>query len=74
MIDGRIRNAIPKSMVIATIALCIVGIIGELYILFIPAIVTGIMIIKGFLKKSELEAERAKMYEGLQALKRGEGQ
>lgn len=74
MIDGRIRNAIPKSMVIATIALCIVGIIGELYILFIPAIVTGIMIIKGYLKKSELEAERAKMYEGLQALKRGEGQ
>jgi len=71
MMDGRIKNAIPKSMIIATIVLCILGAIG-LYFLFIPAVVTGIMIIVGFSKKSQLEAERTQMYEELQALERGE--
>lgn len=71
MMDGRIKNAIPKSMIIATIVLCILG-IGGLYFLFIPAIVTGILIIKGFSKKSELETERARMCEELKALERGE--
>ena len=71
MMDGRIKNAIPKSMIIATIVLCILGAIG-LYFLFIPAIVTGILIIVGFSKKSQLEAERAQMYEELQAMERGE--
>lgn len=71
MMDGRIKNAIPKSMIIATIVLCVLGAIG-LYFLFIPAVVTGILIIVGFSKKSQLEAERAQMYEELQALERGE--
>jgi hypothetical protein len=71
MMDGRIKNATPKSMIIATIVLCILGAVG-LYFLFIPAVVTGIMIIVGFLKKSQLESERAQMYEELQALERGE--
>lgn len=71
MMDGRIKNAISKSMIIATIVLCVLGAIG-LYFLFIPAVVTGILIIVGFSKKSQLEAERAQMYEELQALERGE--
>lgn len=71
MLDGHIKNVIPKSMIIATIILCVLGAIG-LYFLFIPAIVTGILIVVGFSKKSALEMERAKMYEELQALERGE--
>jgi len=71
MMDGRIKNAIPKSMIIATIILCILGIVG-LYFLFIPAVVTGALIIVGVVKKGNLETERQRMYEELQELKRGE--
>jgi len=68
MQDAKIRGAIPKNMIIATIVLCVLGIMG-LYVLFIPAIVTGILIIVGFSKKSELEAERENMYRELDELK-----
>ena len=68
MQDSKIRAAVPKNMIIATIVLCIIGAIG-LYILFIPAIVTGILIIVGFSKKSGLEKEREKMYSELDELK-----
>lgn len=68
MQDAKIRAALPKNMIIATIVLCILGVMG-LYFLFIPAIVTGIFIIVGFSKKSELEAERETMYRELDALK-----
>ncbi len=68
MQDAKIRAAVPKNMIIATIVLCVLGIMG-LYFLFIPAIVTGIMIVVGFSKKSELEAERETMYRELDALK-----
>lgn len=68
MQDAKIRAAVPKNMIIATIVLCIFGVMG-LYFLFIPAIVTGILIVVGFSKKSELEAEREKMYRELDALK-----
>lgn len=68
MQDSKIRAAVPKNMIIATIVLCILGAIG-LYILFIPAIVTGILIIVGFSKKSGLEKEREKMYSELDELK-----
>lgn len=73
MMDGRIKNAIPKNMIIATIILCILGAFG-LYFLFIPAIVTGIMVLVGFSKKSQLEEERARIYEELQELERGSRQ
>lgn len=68
MQDAKIRAAVPKNMIIATIVLCILGVMG-LYFLFIPAIVTGILIVVGFSKKSELEAERETMYRELDALK-----
>lgn len=68
--DGRIKNAVSKPMIIATVILCILGLAG-LYFLFIPAIVTGIIVIVGFSKKSELEAERSRLYEELQQLERG---
>lgn len=68
MMEGRIRNAVPKQWIIATIALCIVGIMG-LYFLFIPAIVTGILVFVGFSKKSELEAERDSMVRTLDQMK-----
>lgn len=68
MQDSKISAAVPKNMIIATIVLCILGAIG-LYILFIPAIVTGILIIVGFSKKSGLEKEREKMYSELDELK-----
>lgn len=71
MIDGRIKNSIPRSMIIATILMCILGTVG-LYFFFIPALVTGIMIVVGFSKKKQLEAERNKMYEELQAMKYGD--
>ncbi len=67
MQDAKIRAAVPKNMIIATIVLCILGIMG-LYFLFIPAIVTGILIVVGFSKKNELEAERETMYRELDAL------
>ncbi len=70
VVDGRIKNAIPKSMIIATIVLCILGSIG-LYLLFIPAVVTGILVFVGFVNKGELETERARMYDELQELERG---
>lgn len=69
-LDGRIKNAVPKSMIIATIVLCIVGLLG-LYIMFIPAVVTGIIVIVGFSKKSDLEAERERLYEELNSLENG---
>lgn len=68
MQDAKIRAAVPKNMIIATVVLCILGVMG-LYFLFIPAIVTGVFIIVGFSKKSELEAERDTMYRELDALK-----
>ena len=71
MIDGRIKNSIPRSMIIVTIVMCILGAVG-LYIFFIPALVTGIMIVVGLSKKKQLEAERNRMYEELQAMKHGE--
>lgn len=71
IMDGRIKNALPKNMIIATVILCILGIIG-LHFLFIPAVLTGILVIAGFVKKGELETERAKLYEALQTLERGE--
>ena len=71
MIDGRIKNSIPRSMIIVTILMCILGAVG-MYIFFIPALVTGIMIIVGFSKKKQLEAKRNQMYEELQAMKHGD--
>lgn len=68
MQDAKIRAAVPKNMIIATIVLCVLGIMG-LYFLFVPAIVTGIMIVVGFSKKSDLEAQRETMYRELDALK-----
>lgn len=68
MMEGRIRNAFPKQWIIATIVLCVIGIMG-LYFLFIPAVVTGIMIFVGFSKKSELEAERDSMIRTLDQMK-----
>ncbi len=68
MQDARIRAAVPKNMIIATIVLCVLGLMG-LYILFIPAIVTGILIIVGFSKKSELEEQKERMYREMDALR-----
>ena len=68
MIEGRIRNSIPTKWIIATIALCVVAFMG-LYFLFIPAVVTGILVIVGFTKKSELEAERDHMISDLNNMK-----
>ena len=72
MQDAKIRAAVPTNMIIATIVLCILGIIG-LYFLFAPAVVTGIMIFVGFSKKRELEEQRETMYRELEALKSGIG-
>ena len=72
MIEGRIRNAVPKQWIIATIVLCVIGFMG-LYFLFIPAVVTGIMIFIGFSKKSELEAERDSMIKTLDQMKGDNG-
>lgn len=71
MQEARIRNSIPKGMIIATVILCVLGLIG-LYILFIPTVITGTLIIVKFKKKSKLESELKRMYEELEALKRGE--
>lgn len=68
MQEARIRGAVPKNMIVATIVLCILGVMG-LYFLFIPAIVTGILIVVGFSKKSELEAQRDTMYRELDEMK-----
>lgn len=68
MMEGRIRNAAPKQWIIATVALCAIALMG-LYFLFIPAIVTGILILVGFSKKSELEAERDSMVRTLDQMK-----
>lgn len=68
MMEGRIRNAVPKKWIIATIVLCVVALMG-LYFLFIPAIVTGIMIFVGYSKKSELEAKRDSMVRSLEQMK-----
>lgn len=68
MIEGRIRNAMPKQWIIATCVLCILGVMG-LYFMFLPAVVTGIMIIVGLSKKSELEMERERMVAELDNLR-----
>lgn len=68
MIEGRIRNAMPKQWIIATCVLCILGVMG-LYFMFIPAVVTGIMVIVGLSKKSELEMERERMVAELDNLR-----
>lgn len=68
MIEGRIRNSIPKQWIIATSVLCILGVMG-LYFLFLPAVVTGIMVIVGLSKKSELEKERERMVAELDNLR-----
>jgi len=73
MLEGRIRNAVPKQWIIATIVLCAVGLMG-VYFLFIPAIATGIMIFVGFSKKRELEAERDNMARELGHLKETDNQ
>ncbi len=70
ILDGRIKNAVPKSMIVLTILLCIVGAFG-LYFLFIPAVITAIIVIVGFSKKSELEAQRARLYAELEELESG---
>lgn len=68
MIEGRIRNAMPKQWIIATCVLCILGVMG-MYFMFLPAVVTGIMVIVGLSKKSELEMERERMVAELDNLR-----
>lgn len=68
MMEGRIKNAFPKKWMIVTIALCVIAVTG-LYYLFIPAIVTGIMVFAGIGKKRELEAERDLMVRALEQMK-----
>lgn len=70
ILNGRIKNAIPMNMIIATIVLCVIGAFG-LYFLFIPAVVTGIIVAIGVSKKRELEAQRERMYAELEALESG---
>lgn len=69
MIDGRIRNAIPKNMVIATVVLLVLTAMGWAVLIF-PALITGGIVAFSFVKRRELEQERARMYRSLQELKR----
>ena len=68
MQEARIRGAMPTKWIVITAVLCVIALLG-LYFLFIPAIVTGIVIFVGFSKKSELEAEKDRMYAELDNLK-----
>lgn len=58
--EARVRGVFPKGAIIATCVLGLIALMG-MYIMFIPAIVTGGMAVIGFMKRSELEAERVRM-------------
>lgn len=68
MMEGRIRSCNPTKYIIATVILGVIGLFG-LYILFIPAVVTGILIFVEMNKKSELEAQKNAMIMELDSLK-----
>ena len=70
MLDGRINNAIPKNMIIATVVLILLGIVFS-PIFILPATATGYLVFAGYSKKSELEVQREQMNQELQSLKRG---
>ncbi len=70
MMEARIRNSVPRGFIIATVILCILGLLG-MYFLFIPAVITGIMAVVGFYKRSRLKAQRDVMAWELDEMRRG---
>lgn len=68
MMEGRIRGCNPKSYIIATIIMSVIAIMG-LYFMFIPALVTGILMIVQLQKKKDLENQKNVMVMELDALR-----
>lgn len=70
VLDARIRGAVPRSAVFATIFFIIFSFIG-FYILFLPAMVTSLLIWAGMTKKKELETEKIKLMKQIEKKKAG---
>lgn len=70
MLEGKISNSAPKGLIIATIVFCILGaFVPEIF--FPCAVVSGILIVVNLSKVGSMNAERTKLYEELETLKRG---
>ena len=67
-VDTRMLSENPKSYIIATIIMSVIAIMG-LYFMFIPALVTGILIIVELQKKKDLENQKNAMVMELDALR-----
>ncbi len=70
ILDGRIKNAVSIKMILSTIILSLLALMG-IRLLLIPALLTFTFVVVGYVKRSDLKKERARLYDELQILNRG---